>query len=317
MKILDLTNYPKNNGKSYLGANGSKKCIKINGHDYMVKFPSPATQKTELSYANGCITEYIGCHIFELTQVPVQETLLAKYNVNGKEKIVVACKDMRNKGDELIPFTGLKNQCFDSPYNGAGTELSEIIETLNTQSLFDNHLLTQHFWNIFVVDALIANFDRHNGNWGYIYNDIRNTVRIAPVYDCGSCLFAQADENIMKEVLTNTDELNYRIFKKPESAIKINNKKINYYDFISSLQNSDCNEALKRIYSQLSINKINDVILNTPFINDLQKKFYITILDNRFKYIIEKPYEKLLKLEQEQNYDTSLEKDNNDIGFEF
>ncbi len=32
------------------------------------------------------------------------------------------------------------------------------------------------------------------------------TMELAPVYDCGSCLYAQADENIMKRVLTDEKE---------------------------------------------------------------------------------------------------------------
>lgn len=299
---IDLTNCPHNPKKSYLGANGAKRCITIGGEDYMVKFPSLATKKTSLSYANGTVSEYIGCHIFEVAEIPVQKTLLATYRTqSGKEKIVVACKDMTSQGVELIPFAGLKNQIVDSPRNGFGTELSEIQQTFEEQTLFDIKTITERFWDMFVVDALIANWDRHNGNWGYLYNSLDDTVELAPVYDCGSSLFPQADENIMKEIFYNKNELNYRIFSIPLSSIKINDKKINYHDYITSLANTDCNNALKRIFPKLRLEKINSVIDNTPFITDLQKDFYKLMLEKRREYILEKSYNKLLKQEKLQN----------------
>ncbi len=48
-----------------------------------------------MSYANGCICEYLGCHIFEIAGIPVQKTLLGTFARNGKEKIVVVCKMIR------------------------------------------------------------------------------------------------------------------------------------------------------------------------------------------------------------------------------
>lgn len=46
-----------------------------------------------MSYTNSCISEHLGSYIFEIIGIPVQETILGTYNVNGKEKVVVACKD--------------------------------------------------------------------------------------------------------------------------------------------------------------------------------------------------------------------------------
>ena len=95
-------------------------------------------------------------------------------------------------------------------------------------------LLMQHFWNVFVVDALLGNSDRHNGNWGFLYDDSTKEASPAPIYDCGSCLLPQADEGIMEQVLVNEDRMNARIYQFPTSAIKLNGRKINYYDFLMS-----------------------------------------------------------------------------------
>ena len=113
--------------------------------------------------------------------------------------------------------------------------LSDICKAMEEQQAVDPTLLRNWFWDIFIVDALIGNWDRHNGNWGFLYEVDTDTMTLAPIYDCGSCLFPQADAEIMQAVLDSQDERNLRIFQIPLSGIKLNNRKINYRDFIFSL----------------------------------------------------------------------------------
>lgn len=56
----------------------------------------------------------LGSHIFELAGIPAQETLLGTFMLNGKEKIVVACKDFTSTGLILQDFTSLKNAVLSS-----------------------------------------------------------------------------------------------------------------------------------------------------------------------------------------------------------
>ena len=140
---------------------------------------------------------------------------------------------------------------------------------------------------MFIVDAFIGNWDRHNGNWGFLYDDRTDEITLAPVYDCGSCLYPQADEKIMKAVLSDPGERNHRIYNIPLSAIMQEGKKIKYFDYISSLQNEDCNRALKRIVPRIDMEKIKDIIDYTPFISDLQKEFYLMMLTERKEHILD------------------------------
>lgn len=295
--VIDFTNSPTRN-KTYAGANGSKISVIYNGELYMLKFPSVAPKNKALSYANGCISEYIGCHIFESIGINVQKTLLGTYRVNGKEKIVVACKDFTESGIVLQDFASLKNTIIDSEHNGYGTELNDIMKAIEEQQAIDPQLLKEWFWNVFIVDALIGNWDRHNGNWGFLYNVNTDEMNIAPIFDCGSCLFPQADETIMKATVENKAEQDLRIFSIPLSGIKIDNSKINYFDFISSLQNKDCNRALKRILPRINMIEINRIIDETPYITDLQKTFYKTIILKRKEKILDFSFDKLRKLEK-------------------
>lgn len=51
----------------------------------MLKFPAAPSKNKEISYANA---EYLGCHIFDLVGIPVQETLLGLYRKGGKRKLL-------------------------------------------------------------------------------------------------------------------------------------------------------------------------------------------------------------------------------------
>lgn len=241
----------------------------------MLKFPSVAGINKQMSYTNGCISEYIGCHIFESIGIPAQETLLGIYSIDGKEKTVVACKDFTVGGLMLQAFASLKNTVVATARNGYGTELAEIEQTFTAQTLVDPDTLIERFWDMFIVDALLGNWDRHNGNWGFLYNEKNDTISFAPVFDCGSCLFPQADENIMRNILNDQRELKIRIYDRPLSCITVKDKKINYFDFVSSLENEDCNNALKRIVPRIDLNEVGKIITQTPLISDLQKIFIL------------------------------------------
>ena len=48
------------------------------------------------------------------------------------------------------------------------------------------------FGILFIIDSLIGNTDRHNGNWGFLVNKKTGQVTFSPIYDCGSCLKSNA-----------------------------------------------------------------------------------------------------------------------------
>lgn len=284
--MIDFTNLQKKN-KAYAGANGNKIAVVYRNETYMLKFPPHPTKNKEISYTNSCISEYIGCHIFESVGIPVQKTLLGTYQIHGEEKIVVACKDFTSPGIVLQDFASLKNQIINSERNGYGTELDDILSTFEEQTALDSAVLSNRFWDMFIVDALIGNWDRHNGNWGFLYDTRNDSVTLAPVFDCGSSLYPQADEAMIHNILSDKNALHHRIYNIPLSSIQMQGKKINYYQFLSSLQNPDCNLALKRIASRIDMVKIFQLIDETPSITVLQKEFYKTMLQARKERILD------------------------------
>lgn len=238
--MIDFTNCPVNRFRAYGGANGNKINITYQGHSYMLKFPPKPSRNRDMSYSNGCISEYVACHIFEMLGFRTQETLLGNYtDSRGKTKLVVACRDFTEDGKRLIEFAHLKNTCIDSEQNGYGKELSSILEAIEEQSIYPSDELRQFFWDMFIADAFLGNFDRHNGNWGFLVDEEKQQAELAPVYDCGSCLYPQLDLERMKTVLQDEAEIDQRIYTFPTSSIEEGGKKISYFDYISSLKNPD------------------------------------------------------------------------------
>lgn len=299
-ETINFTNCRVVLGKVYNGANGKKIAVEHNGTLYMLKFPPSSRNKpTELSYTNSCFSEHIASSIFNLIGVKAHETLLGTFKVGGKEKIVCACKDFTADGKKFFDFCSIKNTILESDSNGTGTELEDILDTIEKQQYVSPEVLEKHFWDVFVADALLGNFDRHNGNWGFLFEESTGETSLAPIYACGSCLLPQADERIMREVLTNEDALHSRIYQYPTSAIKQNNRKINYRNFLMSAEYEGCNEAVKRIVSRIDMDKIGAFINEAPYLSELQKKFYRHYIRARYDLILAPALDLAVSLEQE------------------
>ena len=280
--MIDFSNCKIDPYREYDGANGSKICVLYRGERYMIKFPVQARDNKEMHYTNGCLNEHLASSIFRSLGIDTQETVLGIYN--GKE--VVACKDFCEPGERIVNFGMLKNQCVDSMHGGFGTELSSVLEAIEMQQVYDPIALKKHFWKMFVADALLGNFDRHNGNWGVIINELSQTVRIAPVYDNGSCLYPQLLDNQMMRVLEDQKELDNRLYVFPNSALKENGRKINYFDFLTHTKDPDCLEALQYVHIHYKPSEVNRIIEQTE-ISDIKKRFYRRMLAERAEHIIE------------------------------
>ena len=290
--LIDFSECKQIHGRAYNGANGKKIAVEYDGKQYMLKFPPAGTQKmTQLSYANSCISEHIASGIFNILGVTAHDTMLGTFAVGDKTKVVCACLDFTADGKIFYDFCSIKNTVLDSDSGGTGTELYDILDTIEKQRFVAPGRLVEYFWDVFIIDALLGNFDRHNGNWGFLYDPVSGNSEVAPVFDCGSCLLPQADEKAMQEVLTNEDALNTRLFRYPTSAIKQDDRKISYYDFLTKAENNDCNAALKRIYDRVDMEKIREFIFAVPYISDLQKEFYDCYITARLDIIIRPAYE--------------------------
>lgn len=166
------------------------------------------------------------------------------------------------------------------------------------QMLRDNSKLTDvqetisMFWQIYIMDALLGNFDRHGANWGFIKENNRYTL--APVFDNGSCLFPNlVDEAEMLEIMESVEETDKRIYKFPTSQVKLNGKKSSYFEVINSLQFEECNAALKNVMMRLDMEKVLQLLDETPLITEVQRSFYKHMIVARYEKILKASFEKL------------------------
>lgn len=64
-------------------------------------------------------------------------------------------------------------------------------------------------------------------------------------------------------------------------------------DYIKNTKNVECNNALKRVFLNIDIDKIIDFIDNTAFISDSRKEFYKKIIMIRYE-ILNSTYKKII-----------------------
>lgn len=280
---IDFSEYELN-GK-YYGGSERKEGITIDEEDYMIKFQ----KQTAFGKRNNHISEFIGSHIFEMCGFEAHKTYLGYRD--GEE--VVACKDFNLPGKQFVPFNDVGESTLDQDKETYQYDYEDIMQMLRDNSKLTNVQETiSIFWRIYIMDALLGNFDRHGANWGFIKEN--NSYKLAPVFDNGSCLFPNlVDENEMQEIIESEDETNKRVFKFPTSQVKLNGKKSSYFDVINSLKFDECNDALRYVMSKLDMSKVEELIDETPLISDIQKRFYKHMINARYNKILLNSFEKL------------------------
>ena len=165
----------------------------------------------------------------------------------------------------------------------------------------------KRYWDTFVVDAFIGNFDMHKGNLGYLVNEQSHDIRLAPVYDCGSCLYPNLAEDGMIAVMKDQQKIDERLFKFPRAALNMNERpkgkedKGGYYEMLSSGIDQECTNALLRVFPNINMGQVRDIIENTPFITDTRIRFYETMLEERYSKILQPAYNICLDRQKELN----------------
>lgn len=301
MNLVNFDEYSQND-RMYGGTAGRKIGICYQGSNYIVKYPGILKEQKMknivMSYSNSPVCEYIGSQIYSILGIPSHDTILGIRN----NKIVVACKDFLAEGEKLYEFDKIKvtfePRFFDSngnETNGNGVDLYEIIMTIREHPfLKDIENIERHFWDMFIIDALIGNTDRNNSNWGIIISE-NDMKRIAPVYDNGNCLNCKWDDEKMQSILENEKLLETEAYRGRRCIFEMEGKRINPYYFIEEQQYSECGESVKRLVPiiALSLNKIQDMICDIPVISDIQKKYYQTIIRTRYEKIFYPVFKKL------------------------
>lgn len=152
---------------------------------------------------------------------------------------------------------------------------------------------TEHFWNMAVIDILIDNNDRNNGNGGILQDENTGASIIAPVYDNGDAFSAKASEEQIEKYMHTTD-LTDRLTG-GRTAYEYDGKLLSAKKLMK-LQNAGRQAAMIRIVPCIKDNM--DTIL--AFIRNIPEEYNGNTVCSKHRkdyYIlgIQTRYEKLLK----------------------
>ena len=284
--MIDFTNAIEE-FNNYKGSE-KKKTLIYDNKKYLVKFPDPVREKNKnISYINNAFSEYVGSNVFRMAGFKVQNTILGKYLYNGKEKIVCACEDFTDDENILYEFENLALST--NPDKKIETELKDIMEVIEENKMINSVETKEKFWDMFVIDSLIGNTDRHNGNWGFLLNKKTHKVVFSQIYDCGSCLNPMLEDEELEKI--NESELK-NLAINCYSCIRENGKKINYMSFIKQMKNEECNDAIKRIFTNINMDEIKSFIDGIECMSKARKEFYKNIINCRYE-IIKEVYKKI------------------------
>lgn len=280
---MDFSGYPRND-KSYSGSE-RKIGIDIKGRSYILKFRK-ADQFGQLRFNH--VSEHIGSKIIASTGMNCQKTCLGTYN--GED--VVAMR-VFTEGATFVPFNDVGESTLETDKELHQYSYDDIMLMLRkNKKLLHVEETIDSFWDLYIMDAFLGNFDRHGYNWGFLKKD--GKYEIAPVFDNGSCLFPlMTDEDEMLRVINSEEGTDERVYRFPTSQIRLGNKKSSYYDVISSMQFEECNKALLRIFPRIDMGAIYRIIDDVDIISDTHKLFYRHMLRSRYSKILEPTYRRL------------------------
>jgi len=259
-----------------------KKAVKYNGEIYMIKFPDPIREKKNLlSYMNNQFSEYIGCNIFKECGFKAQETFLGVCaDKNGNEKIIVACKDFAQNGAKLSEFW---QYALEYEIKVSKLNIEDVYLIIRTNDLIKNKEDTiNNFWDMFVIDALIGNGDRHFENWGFLEKN--GVMEFAPIYDCGSSLAALRSDEEMEVILSNPNDFRHYEFN-VTSCYSLCGKRIFYHEIFKNPPD-ELSKAIVRVVPRIDMNKIGEIITSTEGVSAIRKQYLKGALDMRYSQIL-------------------------------
>lgn len=258
------------------GGDVKKYAVEYNRQSYMLK--------TSQRYKNDAISEHLGCRIFAMLGIPVQETFLCYYSKTDEPpELVVACKNFREDKSIQLCTGDTLSKWFITHKDAHCPELKDIEKIFNKYQADDTGDIRQRFWETFVVDALIGNRSRHLDDWGFLSRELRH-MTMAPVYDCGRSLGVYEDEKLMLECLADPQVM-YDNECQILTNFKVNGKRVTYADMLLN-PSLALVKAMETIVPRINFNDIYALVDSVPVLTKVRNKF--------IKESITMRYEKLL-----------------------
>jgi hypothetical protein len=204
---------------------------------------------------------------------------------------VVGCKDFTQDGATLHECSKLANSitAIDKKFKASIEDVYTIIN--QDRMIKDKANITDKFWDMFVVDALIGNHDRHLDNWGLLLNN--GEYSFAPIYDCGSTLGAVISDDKMSDLLgdkTGFDNMEYN----ERSCYTLGGKRIFYHEIFKAPPD-ELKDAIERTVPKIDIERIKGIVSSTEGISDIRKEYVIKALTTRYERILAPALKRIAK----------------------
>jgi len=302
----------RENLKLYGGNAGRKLGIVIDGENWLLKFPKTTkylSSAASISYTTSPLSEYIGSHVYELLGYDVHKTMLGIKS----GKMVVACRDFTDQTHILREFREVKNYYNEKLEDMLEISISSSDDDANYTSLDAlivhleyNPILQkvagckQRFWDCAVIDGLINNNDRNNGNWGILQNIENNSYSLAPIFDNGGSFNNKLGDKEFSNRLQSEDAM-MRSALNTVTSYSLNDKMLTYKALLC-LDNRDLKSAINRVYPLVSkrFDDIAGFIENIPEEEDgyricskSQKEFYIQSMRLRIEQLLKPEYHRI------------------------
>lgn len=91
----------------------------------------------------------------------------------------------------------------------------------------------------------------------------------------------------MRTVLNDSRQRDAYVFSKPTTAIKLDGAHLSFYEFFQRANSSHLDDALRRVAPRLDGGTLTTLVDETPYIGEVQKAFYKTILVERKRHFLD------------------------------
>lgn len=232
------------------------------------------------------IAEYVTYLLCKALDFPCQEVLLGTYN----NEDVCALKYFLFDGELLHQYREISDSSISDSNSREVRELPYDIDIImSTIDSYKNLCIDKEthkyfFWCMFCIDTIIANFDRHWGNWGVIGTH-KNYKRIAPLYDNGSSLFTKFRLKDLNKILNDKN----LCISKPTSQIKIGNQRASYADIIIQGLSKGLRPALSWLHSKVKEDTFSNIMSDTvlqKFTTATERDFLLNVMQLRYEILL-------------------------------
>ena len=110
----------------------------------------------------------------------------------------------------------------------------------------------------------------------------------------------------MQAVLSNEKNMKTEAFSARRCIFELEGRKLNPYHLIERMEYEGCNNAVRKITPKVAtaLPEIEKMILGIPVLTEIQKKFYLAVMGERYEKVLKPTCHKIMGLDMEAERQT-------------